>query len=668
MNESMENYINDEATWLKGVLPSVAVNLPITDVLDILSKKFGEDYADIFNPEIEIASPLEEEVDGLWLQSTNMVGVNVRTIGNFFNIIKYALTLPAHWDSIHLLPIWEPGVVSSLYGIASRNINTEFFSEELYEIHPHLDTSERQLQVVINILHALGKSVGMDVIPHTDRFSEIVLANPSYFEWLQKANNQIVNYVESLDEVVQEEIFTWLKEIGSATPITNLPQNAKGFFSTMVGEEKRLEILFGLPDDVLLRNERRGILVDYLYKKGFEPVPATMAPPYRGLKVSPNEENETTDEFGRKWRDYEITEPQEMSRVFGPLTRFKFYERKNNNQDWEIDFEKPRVEVWEYFKDFYAEQAEKYRFDFMRGDMSHVQMRATGVPSEVDEYYDPHKAVKNHIAQEKAWFAYFAETFLTHANYMAYGDEIDHIEMSDSDSTLGNLQSITPGTTEFLQTFRYYWDILKTRFVAPNFTIMTADKDDPRFDKFYEHGNEARFFTALFLPDMPSYYGLGFECRDTHLSPAPNEHYTKLYVFQIGEGPKATHSSYIWGGNEVLFDKITRINQMAEDIYENIAGKETHWLLPPDATGYRKYVAWTQAEDPTHLFVVNWDAENTISNVKIPAIWDFEGELMPVFSTERESFFEKENLIFNGYNFPLNEIKAGECLVFTLQE
>ena len=49
-----------------------------------------------------------------------------------------------------------------------------------------------------------------------------------------------------------------------------------------------------------------------------------------------------------------------------------------------------------------------------------------------------------------------------------------------------------------------------------------------------------RLFMALFLADMPSYTALGFETRDLHHRPAPNEHYSKLYVFQERTGPKAT--------------------------------------------------------------------------------------------------------------------------------
>lgn len=50
---------------------------------------------------------------------------------------------------------------------------------------------------------------------------------------------------------------------------------------------------------------------------------------------------------------------------------------------------------------------------------------------------------------------------------------------------------------------------------------------------FYLNGNELRHFVALFLTDMPSYMGLGFECRDVHPKPVANEFYTKLFVFQM---------------------------------------------------------------------------------------------------------------------------------------
>ncbi|MFM8488352.1 MAG: hypothetical protein ACKOCH_18615, partial [Bacteroidota bacterium] len=101
----------------------------------------------------------------------------------------------------------------------------------------------------------------------------------------------------------------------------------------------------------------------------------TMGPPYRGIEVDPDPDAVNIDEEGRIWRDYRFTNPGKFSRVFGPLTRYKLYEPKNNNADWELDFEAPNVRAWDYVCGHYKQVQSAFDFDFMRGDMSHVQMR-----------------------------------------------------------------------------------------------------------------------------------------------------------------------------------------------------------------------------------------------------------------------------------------------------
>jgi hypothetical protein len=254
----------------------------------------------------------------------------------------------------------------------------------------------------------------------------------------------------------------------------------------------------------------------------------------------------------------------------------------------------------------------------MRGDMSHVQMRPTGVPVNPGEYYDPLRAVRDHVRQRVPYFAYFAESFLVPPGYMAYGDEVDHLEACHADSTLGDLQSMVVGSERFRTSFADYWTILKTRSVAPNFTLMTGDKDDPRFDEFYLHGNLTRLFLGLFLMDMPSYMGLGFEQRDRHLEPAPNEHYTKLYVFQIDTGPKATKGPYQWGQNLALFQQIDDLRQLAERLWPVLEGRDTYWLHGPETTAEQPVLVWTQMDQPHYLFAANLSAEVTID---LPLEW-----------------------------------------------
>lgn len=667
--QKVADYVNGKHSFVKGLTPQDAISLPTPQVLYLLEQRLGKQLHETLSHEKKVSLSLGD--NPTWLKTTNMVGINVRTIKNFWNIVKYALTLPAHQNSIHLLPIWEPGVVASLYGMSSWVINEEFFSQELFKALPHLNTTEKQLKVVVNILHALGKAVGMDVIPHTDRFSEQVLANPHLFEWLCRKDTVIVDHHENLHETVETLIFNYLRY----KKINNLPKTKEEFFYQLTEKEK-LTFLFGDVNDIWstwTRQQRRIEIIDLLYQKGFETVPATMAPPYRGLMVDISENAKVIDDKGRVWRDFRITQPQPFSRVFGPLARYKFYQNKDDNENWEIDFTKPMLKTWEYVAEHYEKVQTQFNFDFMRGDMAHVQQRPEGVPPQYDtKFYDILAYVKQHIAQKTPHFASFAETFLAPPDEMAFGNEIDHLEFSEADATLGDLQSMVVGSPRFMAEFRRYLDIATTRQVSPCFTMMTADKDDPRFDEFYWKGNEARYFIGTFLTDMLSYMALGFECRDTHLTPAPNEHYTKLYVFLEKKGnPKAVHGNYIFGKNNLLFNRLEAIKEKADEILPKIKTAKTQWLLPPDPTGYFKIIAWTQSENPQYVFVVNLDVAQAVSRVKIP-LGNLGKKLTPqyvpfllsTFSTLGD--FSAEKIIFNGKNFDIGDMQAGEAKIFEI--
>ncbi|MFP4485300.1 MAG: hypothetical protein ACLFO1_10645, partial [Spirochaetaceae bacterium] len=122
---------------------------------------------------------------------------------------------------------------------------------------------------------------------------------------------------------------------------------------------------------------------------------------------------------------------------------------------------------------------------------------------------------------------------------------------------------------------------------------------------------------------------------------ATNENYTKLYVFQESEGPKATTGPYRFGRNGHLFHNLTRIRLFAEDLLPQIRGGTVRWLRPPDPTGSDRFLAWTvegtagsvvgagtaggAAADPGEarsagalLFVANTDTENAVENFNVP--------------------------------------------------
>lgn len=674
--DCIQRYQEGQQSFIPNLLPEFALQLSTTDTLAILHERLGHilemaispeytaiDHATPKIPEV-LQSPVAAYTDGSWLKTTNMVGINVRTIHNFWNVVKYVLTIPDVQNSIHLLPIWEPGVVESLYGMSSWHINTEFYSDELAKAQRHLDTVEKQLKAVINILHALGKTVGMDVIPHTDRYSEIVLTNPQYFEWLQREDLTIIRHDDDLYQEVQARIIQFLNIYGAAVNEETGPFVQEVFFSSAVKDAWRAKVLFGHPYDRIGRSMRRAKLIRYLYDYGYEPLPTTMAPPFRDIEVDSQEESKIEDEYGMVWRDYKIKKPQMMSRVFGPLTRYKLYENFDSHTTWEIDFTRPLAEVWDYVCEHYAQIQRHYGFDFMRGDMSHVQMRKRGVPTTLDNYYDILGAVKRYIQQENhvAYFGYFAESFLPPRDGFGYGEEIDHLEASDADVTLGDLQSVVVGTPEFIQRLRRYYDLLHTRSCAPCFTVMTSDKDDPRFDAYYLRGNEARLFIAYFLTDMPSYMALGFETRDAHPQPVPNEYYTKLFVFHETKGHKARGGPYIWGKNGYLYYQFTRLKRYADTIFDMVRERPVRWLIPPDATAAQKVIAWTQNDEhPDYVFMVNLDVEQAADYFAIPSIHFLNDRVWihADFSTVTESI-EVQALPYNGKHYRVEGLEAGE--------
>jgi hypothetical protein len=579
------DYTGHKTSFVHNHIPEIALNLGVFDILQIFAQKFGsENLSRALNPNDKIESPVKNCNDGSWLKTSNMVGVNIRTIGNFFNLVKYLLTIGSNQDSVHILPIWEPGVVASLYGKTSWNINPEFFSQELKNAIPHLDTPAKQLKVVVNLVHLMGKTIGMDVIPHTDRFSELVFLYPEIFEWAERSGAKLVNVSHENAGKVENVVWKFLEKNRSANG--SFISYSKEFFfdfnNPLLSDAQKLEVLFGRIEDTNCRLQRRLQLMQQVLYAGFETLPVTMAPPYRCLHLVENDY--IMDQMGNKWYNYQFDEPEGMSRVFGPLTRYKFYHTiSDTNQN--LDFSKPNIPAWEYVCRKYLACQQEFNFDFMRGDMAHVQPRKDGVPKEIGEYYDPLKAIKKYVQKNGVpYFGFFAETFIAPPDTMGYGVEEDHLDAIEADSTLGDLQASPVGSELFMENLEKYLDLAETRKFAPNFTMITADKDDPRFDEFYKKGNHLRYFVGTFFPEMPSYMSLGFEVRNPHLERAINEEYTKLYVFQITddtESDKVTHGPFVWGKNFGLFQEIEKMKMVFDKHFVQQNQNDFTWISKP---------------------------------------------------------------------------------------
>ncbi len=642
---SIYPYESGQSSAIYNVLPHQIFALSVRSTFVILEKKLNHAaFWEAMNPDINFTSPVALNSSPGWIKKSNIIGINIRTIDNFWNIIKYCMTLGDSFDAIHLLPIWEPGVVSSLYGTCSWNINPEFFSYELQQEVPHLNTPEKQLKVVINVLHLMGKTVGMDVIPHTDRYAEQVIANPRLYEWLERNDTTIINHQNDLHIKAEKLIFDFLKK----EKIPNLPASSKIFFGNNTLESSRLEILFGKPWEYQKRLERRELFVQLLYNHHLETVPATMGPPYRDIEVDTNPTAQTIDIKGRIWKDYKIKKPGKFSRVFGPLARYKFYENKDDNKNWEIDFEKPIRENWEYVSNHYTKMQQYFGFDFMRGDMAHVQARSTGVPTQPDKYYDILSYIKAAIQEKSPYFAYYAETFLVGDNSMTYGIEADHLDAVNAEVTLGDLQSSIVSSPHFHNEFFRYRSLMESHQFVPCFTVMTADKDDPRFDSFYLKYNELRAFMALFITDMPSYWALGFELRDAHPMPVANEFYTKLYVFHYEEGEKATHTTYQFGSNIPLLTHISHIKLFYESIKNKLLD-DSPTFVKNDA----QLFVWSYKTNKKWIAIAN--GSDAIKDYLLPNIT----KATILFSTNRATL---TNIKKQPKGVMLSNIQSGECI------
>ena len=88
------DFIGGDRSFLAGLRPQDAVALPLVTVLDLLRERHGGAVDIALGPEaVDLGTPLQElprqvrspragEPDSAWLKTSNMVGVNVRTIGD----------------------------------------------------------------------------------------------------------------------------------------------------------------------------------------------------------------------------------------------------------------------------------------------------------------------------------------------------------------------------------------------------------------------------------------------------------------------------------------------------------------------------------------------------------------------------------------------------------
>jgi hypothetical protein len=165
-----------------SIMPETAIKMSYEQSLQLLKTLVNEDeLLKAFDIKNTYPSPVAAEINTNWFKKSNIIGINPRITKTFWGIIKYAMTFPE--NAIHILPLFESGCDNALYAPISWKLSQEFLDPDLVKIG--FDTPEKQLKLIINVLHCMGKTVGFDALTHCDKFSEIVFVNPKYFEWVK---------------------------------------------------------------------------------------------------------------------------------------------------------------------------------------------------------------------------------------------------------------------------------------------------------------------------------------------------------------------------------------------------------------------------------------------------------------------------------------------------
>ena len=80
--------------------PENMIGRPASALSRVLESRYGADFNAVMEGECRVPGPYTSLPDTQWIKKANTVGINVRTIGSFWKIIPYALTLPEAQNAI----------------------------------------------------------------------------------------------------------------------------------------------------------------------------------------------------------------------------------------------------------------------------------------------------------------------------------------------------------------------------------------------------------------------------------------------------------------------------------------------------------------------------------------------------------------------------------------
>lgn len=599
-----------------NIMPNEAIEMSFNDSLELLKSVIGEDnFQNALK--FKIKSPLSSQKSSDWIKTTKIIGINPRITKTYWGIVKYAMTFPE--EGIHIMPLWESGD-GSLYVQNSWRLNRDFYDSDLETLG--MDTCEKQLKFIVNVMHALGKFVGFDAVPHVDNFSEIAILNPDCVEWIKlNAEKNAQDYSVETNEISQN-----IKQI--IIKNYNLLDN---FYK--LSESERSDLLFPAGID---RFCRRMEIRSLIRNAGYEPIPVVEHAPMRPVKFVRMEHSKNDS-----WAVFDVDNKATNALIIGAVTPYKFYNIKNGYPvKNSID-----NKVLNYFIDNIKAFQSEYDFDFLRADMAHNQISHSHNDNNKDMICEEMWAVlKSEIQKNKPYFATFAESFL--GNYYISG--IQDMVNKNFDIVLGELNYNYLDNEYVDLLYKYCVDLKKYSF-APLLTIYTNDGDKDEHNSYYGslEANICRYFISMFM-NMPSYMGIGYEVRD--LEPEKLCQYSGLYI-------KQGNKDYEFGTNIKQFEYISVVRELYKK-YKEIVNKSqiTYYDKRND-----KQVVWSyEYGDKKLLCAVNLNPDKNFIETGIAA-----NRVELVYTNSQYDEISCE--IMPDASFKINNIYLGEFVIYELE-
>lgn len=634
--------------------PDKAINLSFQKSVKLLKSIIGtQKFKEAFDITRKFPSPVHNVSDTEWLKQSKIIGINPRITKTYWGIVKYALTFPE--NAIHLFPLWEAGVGGGLYAPSCWKLSSEFLDTDLIRIG--YDTPDKQLKLVINVLHSMGKTVAFDCLLHCDRFAEQVFLYPRFFEWA-KLNNErtsqlfppTIDYNKLYIEV-EELIKHFLKDNGSADLSTEFNDKTFDlFFTEHITEQEKTNILFGKEKEQRLK--RRIKLIELVRSKGFETLPVTEHTPSRPVIFDKMECDNTNN-----WATFKVKNKSNNAVIFGAITPYKLY--PIDNQGYPITPD-PNFELWDYLACTYKAFQKEFNFDFLRADMAHNQP-AHSHNNSIKDLYNKKEIwahIKDKIQENVLYFGSLAEAFL---NIDYYIDGYQDMENKKFDIVLGPLNFLY--LNEDYITSLKELDKLKNKFSYKTcIASMSNDIDKAENNDLFcsPLANEIRLFTGLFT-NAPSYMGIGLETRD--YSPTNSNMYSCGYTnYQFND--------FCWGNNLELFNNISKLRELFSKIHPCIIEEEMLWLN----TNNPSTLAWIfvdkNTKRPSYLFAINLDSDNDCTDIvleNIEILIDNENKylLKPILSTV-SSINKLKNEYINKISTKLAGFDLGEARAYEI--